>query len=379
MNIDRVRVKGLFDRFDHDLAFPRDQRVMILTSPNGFGKTTTLNLIHALFNHSPARLTRMPFREIAVAFDDGRALVATNGLDQESQRGARLRLTLRSQSGETVEEHAHFPIRTRHLPFPLAAIDDFIPALNRVGPRSWHDTETGALHALDDVIHRFSHDLPPELHRLPSAPPDWVHTIQRSVAVRMLDTERLTLNEHYTSAHRRWGPHRAPNTTRTVSVCSADLAKRIRESAAEYGRLSQSLDRTFPARLGVFDDLYEKVNTFSRIVNSRFLHKHLTVSGSGFTVVMEDDKNLELEKLSSGEQHELVMLYELLFHASANSLFLIDEPERSLHVDWQENWLADLEDAAKLSGFRAIVATHSPEIIGERWCLTVELHGPNGG
>ena len=82
--------------------------------------------------------------------------------------------------------------------------------------------------------------------------------------------------------------------------------------------------------------------------------------------------------LSSGEQHELVILYELLFRAKSNSLILIDEPELSLHVAWQERFVKDLEETARVSNFRAIIATHSPEIIGDRWDLTVELSGPNG-
>ena len=37
-----------------------------------------------------------------------------------------------------------------------------------------------------------------------------------------------------------------------------------------------------------------------------------------------------------------------------------------------------LEEMAKLSNFQAILATHSPQIIGDRWDLTTELKGPNG-
>ncbi len=128
-------------------------------------------------------------------------------------------------------------------------------------------------------------------------------------------------------------------------------------------------------KLAVFDDLYHKVSTFKRIVNSRFSHKQVSVSKNGLLVSKNGETGLNLEMLSSGEQHELVMLYELLFHASSDSLILIDEPEISLHVTWQEKWLDDLEETAKLSNFRAIVATHSPEIIGYRRNLMVELNG----
>ena len=49
-----------------------------------------------------------------------------------------------------------------------------------------------------------------------------------------------------------------------------------------------------------------------------------------------------------------------------------------MHVAWQEQFVEDLEEMAMLSEFRAILATHSPEIIGDRWDLAIELQGPNG-
>jgi predicted ATP-binding protein involved in virulence len=80
--------------------------------------------------------------------------------------------------------------------------------------------------------------------------------------------------------------------------------------------------------------------------------------------------------LSSGEQHELVMLYELLFKVKPNSLILIDEPELSLHLAWQVQFLKDLQAIIKLADFDVLIATHAPGIIDDRWDLTVELKGP---
>ena len=92
----------------------------------------------------------------------------------------------------------------------------------------------------------------------------------------------------------------------------------------------------------------------------------------------EDDRGnrLPLDSLSSGEQHELVLHYDLLFRVQANTIVLIDEPELSLHVSWQKRFLPDLLEVAKLSTFDAIVATHSPYIIGERDDLMAGLGDP---
>jgi predicted ATP-binding protein involved in virulence len=66
----------------------------------------------------------------------------------------------------------------------------------------------------------------------------------------------------------------------------------------------------------------------------------------------------------------------LLFKVQPNSLVLIDEPEISLHVAWQVQFLKDLQEIIKLANFDVLLATHSPDIINDRWDLTVELQGP---
>ena len=83
--------------------------------------------------------------------------------------------------------------------------------------------------------------------------------------------------------------------------------------------------------------------------------------------------------LSSGEQHELVLFYELLFNVSSNSLILIDEPELSLHVFWQEQFLNDLIEISKFRGFDILIATHSPDIINDKWEINSRIKGASGG
>jgi predicted ATP-binding protein involved in virulence len=130
-------------------------------------------------------------------------------------------------------------------------------------------------------------------------------------------------------------------------------------------------------KLGVFDELTNKIDLLVKIVNGRFLYKQMSISKKeGFVFRATNGKKVPSDKLSSGEQHELVLFYELLFKVKPNSLILIDEPELSLHVIWQQLFLRDLQEIAKLTGLDFLLATHSPSIIHDRWDLTVELRGP---
>ena len=451
MKISKISVHGLFDRFNHDLVFNPDERITIMIGPNGFGKTTILRILNALFNLSVRRLERMPFEEVTVLFDDCSTLKVIRMSEQGASRKRHDQRTLKLEYStltaplQSFTSGAH--ISGEDVPFSINAIEDIIPSLDQIGPSEWLDLRTDEVLDLDDVIAEYGEQLPFEL-RTSRSNPTWLEEIRKSIPVRFIGSERLTISPTYEPKGvrvRRNYPRTSPE--RTVKHYSYKLAQMIQQTLTEYGTLSQSLDRTFPARLveepttptlsiddlvqrlaevetkrssiveagllveehvdisvplintvdesrrgvlgvyaqdalrklNVFDDLYARVDAFKRIANARLLYKNVTVSTGGLKVSASDDgSDIDLEMLSSGEQHELVLLYDLLFGIAKNSLIMIDEPELSLHVAWQREMLSDLQEMACLSDFRVLLATHSPQLIGDRWDLTVELKGPTG-
>ncbi|GAA6621224.1 AAA family ATPase [Scytonema sp. NUACC26] len=136
-------------------------------------------------------------------------------------------------------------------------------------------------------------------------------------------------------------------------------------------------------KLSVFVEIADKIELLRTIINNKFAYSYKKISFSkdkGFVFTTHNSplsnlKTLSSTDLSSGEQHELVLLYELLFKVQPNSLVLIDEPELSLHVGWQIQFLKDLQEIIKLTDVDVLMATHSPDIIQDRWDLTVELKG----
>ena len=242
----------------------------------------------------------------------------------------------------------------------------------------------------------------PRLHRIPTD-----RTV-RHYSDQLADRIRIKLAEYATLSQSldRTFPTRVVEEPNSPALSMDELRTRLRQvddrrsSIVESGLLVQEDESRMPdidalddsrrgvlavyagdamRKLSVFDDLHAKVNTFKRIANARLLYKQVSVSTNGLGVVSESGTEIDLEMLSSGEQHELVLLYDLLFGTAENSLIMIDEPELSLHVAWQDEILRDLEEIATLSNFHALLATHSPQVIGGRWDLTVELKGPYKG
>ena len=130
-------------------------------------------------------------------------------------------------------------------------------------------------------------------------------------------------------------------------------------------------------KLGVFDDLKHKLELFLEIINQKmaFGNKVMKVDTKK-GIIFESTithKPIPLEKLSSGEKNDFILFYQLIFAAKPKSIVLIDEPEISLHVAWQNEFIDELMKICKLNSLQAIVATHSPDIVNGNDDLLVSL------
>jgi predicted ATPase len=127
-------------------------------------------------------------------------------------------------------------------------------------------------------------------------------------------------------------------------------------------------------KLSELDDLARRARLLLDNVNRKFHHKTVRIDRElGLVAEGEQGRALELDALSSGEQHELVLHYDLLFRVRPNTLVLIDEPELSLHVAWQKRFLPDLLEIVETAQCDVLMATHSPFIVGDRSDLMVGL------
>lgn len=133
-------------------------------------------------------------------------------------------------------------------------------------------------------------------------------------------------------------------------------------------------------KLEGFDDLQMRISTFMNLINSKIESqgKSLVINrerGFLFKTTYGGEQVLRPAELSSGEQQQIVLFYELIFRPQRQSFFLIDEPEISLNVGWQRRFLLDLVKALRLGKHYVLMATHSPQIIHNRWDLAVPLSG----
>lgn len=118
---------------------------------------------------------------------------------------------------------------------------------------------------------------------------------------------------------------------------------------------------------------YIQFTKFETLTNLYFSenNKKLRIKKNGeIEIDLPNDESSSIYKLSSGEKQIIVMLAQLIF-GKKRQIFIIDEPELSLHLGWQEIFVKTIIDASPDTQF--ILATHSPSIIGrienEKFCI----------
>ncbi len=79
----------------------------------------------------------------------------------------------------------------------------------------------------------------------------------------------------------------------------------------------------------------------------------------------QNDELLLPFKLSSGEKQMLLILLTALVEDNQHCVLFMDEPEASLHIEWQQKLIGKIRELN--SNAQIILTTHSPAVIMEGW------------
>ncbi|MCX8473892.1 MAG: AAA family ATPase, partial [Sediminibacterium sp.] len=313
-------------------------------------------------------------------------------------------------------------------------IQRYLP-VHRIAPDKWIDDRSNRLLTIDDLLNEYADQLPDEISKnILRIKSERVNAILDSIQVHLIKEQRLFKKAQ--NIERNYREEKEQTVMiETIQTYSKELRQLILDFSQKSFIQTQELDSSYPKRLteenhiltkeeyekryntlknkqkkltefglyeskqevltyngadakalsvylkdfelklGVFDALLEKLDLFTNILNERrFTFKYIIISrNKGFYFKTSKEKELELSQLSSGEQHEVVLLYELIFNVKPNIFVLIDEPEISLHITWQKEFLNDLIKIIKIQNIQVLVATHSPSIINDRWDLVYNL------
>lgn len=141
----------------------------------------------------------------------------------------------------------------------------------------------------------------------------------------------------------------------------------------------RSFELKYSRRGSKQDDSEKKLSEFDAVINK--LNSYFDVEGK--QIAWDDEQKITLKRksdseytpwymLSRGEKTVIYLFLSVFLYKDEKSVFLLDEPEISLHVRWQHTLIKDLSDIAPNSSF--IIATHSPSLVQKGWhshCLDI--------
>jgi len=124
---------------------------------------------------------------------------------------------------------------------------------------------------------------------------------------------------------------------------------------------------------------FKPINKFLNIINSYFKDsdKSIYVDKVGHLFIKRPNgKDVPIDALSSGERQIVILFANVMFNKystqSKENILIIDEPELSLHIRWQERFIDSLLTASDNTQF--ILASHSPDIVGDHKVKCVKIN-----
>ena len=153
-----------------------------------------------------------------------------------------------------------------------------------------------------------------------------------------------------------------PTKTESGSALDQQLEKLESEYAYYLSDLSKRLNDIIKTVGKV-----EREDLFIEIVNHAFANtqKVVNTDQSKLQFKLEGEVLDNNKKLSSGEKQFLIIMLTVLLQRKEESILIMDEPEISMHIDWQRELLNNLK---KLNpNCQIILATHSPGVVMDGW------------
>ncbi len=117
-------------------------------------------------------------------------------------------------------------------------------------------------------------------------------------------------------------------------------------------------------------DIANNKRKFQDIIDNLFSYtgKKINRSKNDITFIQGDTELLPYQ-LSSGEKQILLIYLTVLVQDGEHYVLLMDEPEASLHIDWQQKLITTIRELNP--NVQIIMTTHSPAVIMEGWVDTV--------
>ncbi len=179
----------------------------------------------------------------------------------------------------------------------------------------------------------------------------------------LLDSELIKLmylfNDYQIKLNKVFDEKNLSNQLEIIRILD-DIGQGKLDEASKIQELTQSKDK-------IKSEVYKSLDNFRNIVDSMFKDTHKKINLESIEKsfsISSQNKELDPLELSSGEKQILIIFLIILLKENKPYILMMDEPENSLHSNWQINFI---ENIRKLNeNVQIIIATHNPLLMLDR-------------
>jgi ATPase len=399
-----IKFEKLFDRFDYDIKL-KDDGLTILTGPNGYGKSTILNSIEAI-SEATRKLSYffiIDFKKIIIENGDRKIkiekiieknkikLKIDNDLEIEQEVIDEINYKNQIKGEEFFHGFGRFRNNSKNFLKKEKTIRNKLKEISEKIGKVNYIKEQRLIQGIQKIRNRpiFMEELEEELKKtniIENLPDEFKKLIDKTlreysnISNELDSTYPMRLFKDDSELEKKEYEKRILSISEKFEKLKKyDLALKNVEVDkikfnSKYSNALKIYFDDFDTKYEKYRKLVEQLDLYTGIINQRLSFKKIKISiTEGIKIIDDNEKEIELSQLSSGEKHEIIVFYNLIFKTEDNTLLLIDEPEISLHISWQKKFTEDLLRIIQYKKLNVIVATHSPEIIGGFWENQIDL------
>ena len=403
--IKTIHIKNFWGNKEFQISLNPD--INFLIGPNGTGKTTIINILTSTLRLDLGSMWHLPFSEIKVIFEDSSYIEAKKNISDDemsiiytirTKEGKEDRFPINGYDGERMGRRmgSNFLFRYPQLREIKTRIDQFIQlswvSVSRTSILSEASERESS--TPDMILDKLSKDLTGYFSQLQNQSNKETEKFQKYIFSSLLDvidneqdiTRSLSMNndiikKRLISIYNMFvipeaedkissfydGLQRAQSLLKTEKIGVKDFSYFFNNLRI------QSIIKEWSSVTNKQKQIFEKRDLFLKLIKDLFLHKSLIVNSSNELVVEEENgHHLNISFLSSGERQLLIILGQALLQKKGeNYAYIADEPELSLHIEWQEKLVSSIKRLNPDS--QIIFATHSPDIVGPYQTKTIRI------
>ena len=367
--IRKLEVKGLNNRADAAIEFNED--LNIITGRNGSGKTTLLKLIWYLISGNIGQIiSDIPFRYVSIKTDSfSLSIIHTENkkvqLECSRPKGgitiADINIPLRSEDNERIDNMIFLT------PYDISSL--FFPSFRRIEGgfnRVYRSMFGDFIMQIGDEFGRKATEL---LQAAMSDLSTEVSAYDSHRFIASISTHDIgdLLTEKYADVSEK--------TNELHAKLSKDITQKISEGkpSGDPATILDGIQRRAEETNKERDFLLRPFSVLDEQIRDIFQYEGIRLTAR--ITLGQDNEAVDSDNLSAGEKQMLSFLCYNAF--SENTAIFIDEPELSLHVDWQRLLLPTLLEQE--TGNQFFIATHSPFIYAKYPDKEILLGEDRGG